>query len=342
MRPLALISLLLFVPPLSSQAETPEEVKRRLDFYRQVEAQRAEQARKTREWQRRRDQEEAEARKAREREAYLRTWKVYGADEINVLAWKLDKKGAWVTDAKFGTMRVTPEAGASRSTANSLSSGLPSPSSDRVWIRVRAAIGNGDLADRLSVPRNRLADLNDVNEEHLYDGGDWVVLPSQMVRLAKQIASLDTSDMRRTPPLTNSPFSEELAVVRFGDTVFKIAQRYGLTLSELLRLNPGMETARLVVGSPIRLAEPAPRYSRMMLGLRPSDTGGIRWPELPEFTGRSESQVNTYPLDRVAVNCNSLLINKSPAFSDWGKWNRPSSGSPEEQIVIDRCSKGGQ
>jgi LysM repeat protein len=46
-------------------------------------------------------------------------------------------------------------------------------------------------------------------------------------------------------------------VVRFGDTVLKIAQRYGLTIQELLSLNPGLETGRLVVGSQLRLAQSA-------------------------------------------------------------------------------------
>jgi LysM repeat protein len=52
------------------------------------------------------------------------------------------------------------------------------------------------------------------------------------------------------------PPTEDSAVVRFGDTVLKIAQRYGLTIQELLSLNPGLETGRLVVGSQVRLAQP--------------------------------------------------------------------------------------
>jgi murein DD-endopeptidase MepM/ murein hydrolase activator NlpD len=160
---------------------------------------------------------------------------------------------------------------------------LPAPSADRVWVKVRSTISNEDLATRLSIPEESLAELNDVNEDHRYDSGEWLVLPSQKVRTAKQLASLDTSQLRRTPPLEAPPPLEDSSVVRFGDTVFKIAQRYGLTLAELLRLNPGMETARLVVGSPVRLAQSAPMRPRMVLGLRPSGSGGISWPELPGF-----------------------------------------------------------
>ena len=176
---------------------------------------------------------------------------------------------------------------------------LPPPSSERVWVRVRSAVSNEDLSIRLSIPEEKLAQLNDVNEDHRYGSGDWLVLPSQKVRTAKQLTILDTSEVRRTPPLEAPPPLDESGVVRFGDTLSKIAQRYGLTLGELLRLNPGMETARLVVGSPIRLVQSAPVRPRMVLGLRPSGSGGISWPELPNFGdnnrefGESESPSST-------------------------------------------------
>lgn len=49
------------------------------------------------------------------------------------------------------------------------------------------------------------------------------------------------------------PDIQEPAVVRFGDSLVKIAQRYNLTIDKMLSLNPGLEAARLVVGTQIRL-----------------------------------------------------------------------------------------
>jgi murein DD-endopeptidase MepM/ murein hydrolase activator NlpD len=72
-------------------------------------------------------------------------------------------------------------------------------------------------------------------------------------------------------------------VVRFGDTLVKIAQRYRLTLSELLRLNPGLETARLVVGSQIRVAQSSPDRSQTLIALNPVGSGGVSWPDLPDY-----------------------------------------------------------
>ena len=68
------------------------------------------------------------------------------------------------------------------------------------------------------------------------------------------------------PPQGMAPeTTASTGVVRFGDTVAKLAQRYGLTLLELLRLNPGLETARLVVGTTIRINEDSPYQHRSQL-----------------------------------------------------------------------------
>ena len=153
---------------------------------------------------------------------------------------------------------LVPDSQQSAPPLEPLLAALPATSTERVWVKVRSGISNEDLANRLAIQEERLAELNDVNEDHRYASGEWLVLPSQSLRSAKQLASLDTTELRRSPPLEKPPaLQEPAAVVSFGDTVVKIAQRYGLSLSELLRLNPGLETAQLVVGSPIRLAQSA-------------------------------------------------------------------------------------
>lgn len=158
----------------------------------------------------------------------------------------------------------------------------PAPRIEKIWVKVRLPISIEELSSYLKLDKERLAKLNDVNEDHHFPPGAWLVVPSQQSRQIKQLAAKDTSELRRTPPLHSITQVEERAIVRFGDTVAKIAQRYGLTLQELLRLNPGFETARLVVGSPIRLAQSSATQTRMVLGLKPTTSGGINWPELPD------------------------------------------------------------
>jgi hypothetical protein len=41
----------------------------------------------------------------------------------------------------------------------------------------------------------------------------------------------------------------------------------------------------------------------------------------------------------IGVNCHSLHVNKKQEAKDWGKWERPSPDSPEERLLIDRCTK---
>ncbi|MCP9787460.1 LysM peptidoglycan-binding domain-containing protein [Cyanobium sp. Maggiore-St4-Cus] len=142
-----------------------------------------------------------------------------------------------------------------KASVDALITALPAPSIDKIYVRVRLPISIEELSSYLKLDEERLAKLNDVNEDHHFRQGDWLVIPSQLSRQVRQIAQIDTSELRRTPPLQFLAPVEERATVRFGDTVVKIAQRYGLTLQELLRLNPGLETARLVVGSTVRLSE---------------------------------------------------------------------------------------
>ena len=100
-------------------------------------------------------------------------------------------------------------------------------------------------------------------------------------------------DAPRRPPMPPPPPTTISTVVRFGDTLLQIAQRYGLTIGELLQLNPGLETARLVVGSQVQVVRSAPGRSRMLLGLAPVGSGGLSWPELPSF-GNDQRQSAPY------------------------------------------------
>jgi LysM repeat protein len=98
-----------------------------------------------------------------------------------------------------------------------------------------------------------------------------LALPAEQRRAAFQVAAIDPRDVRRTPPAPKAPTPVPTkGVVRLGDTLFKIAQRYGTSMQEILRLNPGLDTARLVAGTEINLVQAPPRTG-MILGSRPND-----------------------------------------------------------------------
>jgi len=167
---------------------------------------------------------------------------------------------------------------------------LPSAFRDKLWVRVRSEISLEELASQLRVQETPLAKLNDVNEDHSFSTGDWLVLPSSKASTAKQLASLDTSELRRSAPLKEPPPVESTGVVRFGDNLVKLAQRYKLSIQDLLRLNPGLEAARLVEGSQIRVSKAGSTRSRMVLGLKPVGSGGLSWPDLPGFNNPGDQR----------------------------------------------------
>ena len=83
---------------------------------------------------------------------------------------------------------------------DSLINALPVPSVDKIWVRVRLPISIEELSSYLKLDKERLAKLNDVNEDHHFRPGDWLVVPSQQSRQIKQLAAIDTSELRRIPP----------------------------------------------------------------------------------------------------------------------------------------------
>jgi murein DD-endopeptidase MepM/ murein hydrolase activator NlpD len=86
---------------------------------------------------------------------------------------------------------------------------------------------------------------------------------------------------------TSSAASGTMApgTIRLGDTLEGIAQRYNLSVDQLMRLNPELRQSPLVVGRRLRVdpADPEPRI-RGLLSLKPSTSGGVSWPDTPDYS----------------------------------------------------------
>ena len=101
-----------------------------------------------------------------------------------------------------------------------------------------------------------------------------------------EIASAEGLNWRPLyPPPASAPTAPRgsRGLVRSGDTVLSVAQRYGMTVSDLLRLNPGVEMASLTPGIQLRVAPSAPMRAHMLLALRPAGSGALSWPDLPNL-----------------------------------------------------------
>jgi murein DD-endopeptidase MepM/ murein hydrolase activator NlpD len=202
------------------------------------------------------------------------------------------KPSRWILPLLLTTPAIAPLLSAiadnSRSAPDSSSlllATLPPLPQELTWVAVAESVTIEELSSQLSMDESRLARLNKVDEDHRFDRGEWVALPSRSGSSLSQIASIDATSARSIPPqqVRRLPFTSS-GVIRLGDTIGEIARRYGMTIAELLRLNPGLESARLVVGSQVRLAQSAPiPVLRPVLGLNPVGSGGTSWPETPRF-----------------------------------------------------------
>lgn len=202
------------------------------------------------------------------------------------------KPSRWILPLLLTTPAIAPLLSAiadnSRSPSSSqqqLLATLPPLPQELTWVPVTESVTIEELAGQLSIDETRLARLNKVDEDHRFDKGEWLALPARDVAALSQIASIDSNAARSIPPqqVRRVPLTSA-GVIRLGDDLAEIARRYGMTIAELLRLNPGLETARLVVGSQVRLAQSAPVPAmRPVLGLNPVGSGGTSWPDTPQF-----------------------------------------------------------
>jgi murein DD-endopeptidase MepM/ murein hydrolase activator NlpD len=141
-------------------------------------------------------------------------------------------------------------------------------------------------------------------------------------------------------------------VVRFGDTLLKIAQRHGLTLTELLRLNPGLQTARLVVGTQVLVANSATPRVASVLGLKPVGSGGVSWPELPDYGegGRQPQPPSGSTISRPWVWPTKGVFTSGYGWR-WGRMHKgidvannvgtPIVAAREGQVIFSGWSDGG-
>ena len=155
---------------------------------------------------------------------------------------------------------------------------------DKIWVKARQAITLKQLARQIEQDEALLSLLNDVKTDHVFGRSEWIVLPSGSIKQVKLMSAVDTSELRRTPPLEAPPEPSDTGRIQRGDnTLAKVAERYNLSIQKLLKLNPGLRGAQLVVGTPIRVAQANAGRSRVVLGLKPVGSGGLSWPDQPDF-----------------------------------------------------------
>jgi len=159
----------------------------------------------------------------------------------------------------------------------------PSPTeAKRLWVQLVSDTSLKALADDLSLSFETLKSLNEATDNLQLKKGSWVVIPEINRRLIALSAHLNSKQIKTTAPLTAPPAAVDLVKVSNGDSVSSIASRYGLTIADMRKLNPGVNLARLVIGSNIRVAKAAPGTT---FAIRPGVSGGASYPNTPVLPG---------------------------------------------------------
>lgn len=178
------------------------------------------------------------------------------------------------------------------SPATSTASVLPS---ERAWVQVRGAATLASLSQTLKVSSARLALINDVDEDHTFSRGDWLVIPARSLRLVPRTVALDSRQTRRSVPLIDPPALESSLAERPANAaspLLRAVQSIGPVVNEVLRQSPGDETAKLFSGQGGQPAQASGIRPQLLIAARPTTSGGLSWPETPDFGPQAPSPQN--------------------------------------------------
>lgn len=133
-------------------------------------------------------------------------------------------------------------------------------------------------------------------------------------------------------------------VVRPGETLLQVAQRYGTTMQELLRLNPSLKTSALTAGTEVQLVPPPRRFAQSLDEL--VREGAVEPEERDRVRGGDGGRE---PLGVGAVQkaCRNGSLSVSECrggiVKRWGgaqsSTNKPLN--PKEQALLQRIRSGG-
>jgi membrane-bound lytic murein transglycosylase D len=116
----------------------------------------------------------------------------------------------------------------------------PTSTKTYAYHKVKSGETLGTIASKYSTTVSELQRVNGLSSSRIYVG--------QRLKV-KATAKTTTT----TKPSTTSTAGRQYYSVRSGDTFGRIAQRYSMSISQLRRLNPGINIDRLSIGQKIRV-----------------------------------------------------------------------------------------
>ena len=158
----------------------------------------------------------------------------------------------------------------------------------RIWVQVSRLSSLQDIAADLGLYSSDLTALNDQSSSDLIKAGAWIVLPAEAEENLKSATRLDPSNFLRKAPLQSPPAPQSVVRIKANESLSSFSRDQGVSLSELRSLNPGLDLARLAIGSEVRVAKASPRA---LLAIRPTVSGGASFPALPSLPSDENGSV---------------------------------------------------
>ena len=121
------------------------------------------------------------------------------------------------------------------------------------WYRVRQGDTLEKIARRNGTTVQRLCQLNGISPNKILHPGDRLRVSGSASASQPAKPSQTPSTAQPATPAATPAATPDVYTVRSGDTLGKIARRYGTTVAQLCRLNGISETSILRIGQKIRL-----------------------------------------------------------------------------------------
>ena len=155
----------------------------------------------------------------------------------------------------------------------------------RIWVKVSTQSTLKGIAEDLGFSSSDLIALNDQSSFESIQAGSWVALPSDAEEGLENASRLDATTVLHRAPLQSPPVPPPVVRIKANESLSTFSRDQGVSLSELRSLNPGLDLARMTIGSEVRVAKASPLA---LLAIRPIRSGGASFPDLPPLPGVEE------------------------------------------------------
>lgn len=162
-----------------------------------------------------------------------------------------------------------------------------------IWVPLAADSELSSISRALDLSLNELAEINDKPSRTLLKAGTWIVLPKSSQDQVLLSTRFEGDNLRTTAPLSAPPTLQNAVESHPNHSLASLVRDHGISIEKLRSLNPGIGLSKLTIDSNVPEAN-----AQSLLAVRPLQSGGASWPQLPNFSdleGFGDNQSYAWP-----------------------------------------------